>query len=218
MKKKNLLFSGIAASLFLVACQSAPKEASDDKKMTDDNMDEVKTQVCYYKGDNEKTTVKWTAFKTSDKIAVGGQFDEVDVVVLESMSIEEALMNTSFTIPVASTNTNNPARDTKIKESFFGALSNTDVIRGAIVAKEGEGLVVELTMNDVAVKVPASYSIDGETVSLKTSIELANWNGMDAIAALNKVCEAGHKGTNGESILWPTVDIVVTSTLKQVCN
>lgn len=110
----------------------------------------------------------------------------------------------------------------KIIEYFFGTLSNTEMISGNIVSAKGnneEGTaMVNLSMNDKTFQQEVNYKIEGAQVSLMGTIDVGNWNGNDAIAALNKVCDDLHKGEDGISKLWPTVDISIVALLDKSCN
>ncbi len=46
----------------------------------------------------------------------------------------------------------------------------------------------------------------------------ANWNGDDAIASLNKVCEYLHKGEDGVSKLWSVVELNIEAILNKNCD
>jgi len=47
---------------------------------------------------------------------------------------------------------------------------------------------------------------------------MADFEGLDAIASLNEACSALHTSEDGESKLWPDVDIVVSTVLKKECK
>ena len=180
-------------------------------------------EVCNYSYNAESVTASWTAFKFTEKAGVGGKFDSVIVSTSGSVdSPEKMLGELKFEIPISSTNTNNPDRDMKIIEYFFGTLSNTEMISGNIVSAKGnneEGTaMVNLSMNDKTFQQEVNYKIEGAQVSLMGTIDVGNWNGNDAIAALNKVCDDLHKGEDGISKLWPTVDISIVALLDKSCN
>ncbi|MAZ36268.1 MAG: hypothetical protein CL842_02325 [Crocinitomicaceae bacterium] len=218
MKLNNgILF---AAALALAACGS---EGGNEASKTEKKEIKLAEEVCNYSYNAESVTASWTAFKFTEKAGVGGKFDSVIVSTSGSVdSPEKMLGELKFEIPISSTNTNNPDRDMKIIEYFFGTLSNTEMISGNIVSAKGnneEGTaMVNLSMNDKTFQQEVNYKIEGAQVSLMGTIDVGNWNGNDAIAALNKVCDDLHKGEDGISKLWPTVDISIVALLDKSCN
>lgn len=218
MKLNNgILF---ASALALAACGS---EGGNEASKTEKKEIKLAEEVCNYSYNAESVTASWTAFKFTEKAGVGGKFDSVIVSTSGSVdSPEKMLGELKFEIPISSTNTNNPDRDMKIIEYFFGALSNTEMISGNIVSAKGnneEGTaMVNLSMNDKTFQQEVNYKIEGAQVSLMGTIDVGNWNGNDAIAALNKVCDDLHKGEDGISKLWPTVDISIVALLDKSCN
>ena len=218
MKLNNgILF---ASALALAACGS---EGGNEASKTEKKEIKLAEEVCNYSYNAESVTASWTEFKFTEKAGVGGKFDSVIVSTSGSVdSPEKMLGELKFEIPISSTNTNNPDRDMKIIEYFFGTLSNTEMISGNIVSAKGnneEGTaMVNLSMNDKTFQQEVNYKIEGAQVSLMGTIDVGNWNGNDAIAALNKVCDDLHKGEDGISKLWPTVDISIVALLDKSCN
>ena len=216
MKLNNgILF---ASALALAACGS---EGGNEASKTEKKEIKLAEEVCNYSYNAESVTASWTAFKFTEKAGVGGKFDSVIVSTSGSVdSPEKMLGELKFEIPISSTNTNNPDRDMKIIEYFFGTLSNTEMISGNIVSAKGnneEGTaMVNLSMNDKTFQQEVNYKIEGAQVSLMGTIDVGNWNGNDAIAALNKVCDDLHKGEDGISKLWPEVSIAINCQLELV--
>ena len=160
-------------------------------------------------------TLLWTAYKFTAKAGVGGKFDTIYVDAPRiSGTAEDILVGGSISIPTSSINSNNIIRDPKIRESFFGTL-NTPTIQGKIIsASDGKG-EMELTMNGIKASNPYQYEVNDTALVVISSIDVSNWNGGEAISALNKVCEALHTGDDGTSKLWPDVDVVLSLPLAQ---
>jgi len=214
---KGILF---VSALALAACGSegAKEEAKTEKK-------EVKLaeEVCSYSYNADEVTASWTAFKFTEKAAVGGKFDSVSVTTVGAVdSPEKILVGLRFDIPVNTVNSNNPDRDKKIMDSFFGSMSETEMISGKITSTKGNNetgtAIVSLKMNAIFYDQEVEYKIEGNQLTLMGTIDVGNWSGNDAIAALNKVCEDLHKGEDGVSKLWPTVDISIAAILEKDCN
>jgi len=216
---KNALF-GILSILFLFSCSTEQKKESTTK----DKTVEIKKADCSYSVMSEASaSVNWTAFKFNEKVGVGGSFDKVSISGNKNMStkVTDILNGTRFIIMTESINSKNPERDAKIVKSFFGTMVNTPSINGQIQNAKGtnnvgkcEALVV---MNEVEKTVDLDYKIKGDKVTLTGSLNVNNWNGQGAIAALNEVCSLLHKGADGKSKLWPDVDLKIETTLKVTC-
>lgn len=194
-------------SLLFTSCK-------DGKKETEVQETEVNKTSKVFVVKPEGTSVKWTAFKTTDKVAVGGEFATLNFESKKGATPEEALNNLEFSIPVSSLFTKDDSRDAKLKASFFGAMLNTDLIKGTIKFNDGK-YVASITMNDVTENLPLEFSItDERRVTMKATMDLKKWNALDALATLNKVCFDLHKGADGVSKTWEDVEIAISIYLR----
>ncbi|MBO6517258.1 MAG: YceI family protein [Bacteroidia bacterium] len=210
--KKTLIF-GVA--IILLASCSANK--SEDKNAETENVS-TETVYAYQRA---FTTLEWTAYKTSAKVGVKGSFDEFNVTTgVETGTPKELMNQLEFSIPVSTTNSGNEIRDPKIIESFFGTMMNTENITGKFTSISGNDSAgttrIAITMNDVEHEVDGSYTIDGNEITLTTDLNLGDWKAEPSVASLNEVCSDLHKGEDGSSVLWPDVNIVITSKLKPI--
>ena len=215
--KKTILISVIA--LVLSACNSN----TDSKNNSEQTSETANDSVQFYEYQRAFTKLTWTAYKTTAKVGVSGSFDEFNVKPGVNYGTAVALLDQlEFDIPVSSTNSNNEERDGKIVASFFGSMMDTKSISGkftSIAGNDSAGTMrIEITMNNLAYEVDGTYAIDGNKVTVKTSIHLGDWKAEPSVDALNKVCDDLHKGEDGVSKLWPEVDIVIESSLKPVSN
>lgn len=203
----------------LNACGEESKETKEEANNTLET--KIPEKKCTYSLDTESVKLSWTAFKYTEKAGVGGAFDTVQVSGFEEgkTTIYEAVMNVKFNLSTGSTNTNNPDRDAKIKESFFGTMENSSEITGYIesIMPNGEGIIL-INMNGQDVRGPFTWTYAEEIFSLKATINVGNFNGNASLTALNKVCEDLHKGEDGASILWPEVEVSVEAMIKEVCE
>ena len=46
---------------------------------------------------------------------------------------------------------------------------------------------------------------------MNANMDITNWNALDALAALNKVCEILHTGADGVSKTWSDVALNITT-------
>lgn len=213
---KTFLPLAIVAAISISSCGNEEIKTTTESESTGD--------TCFYTFKAENTaTVKWTAFKTSEKIGVGGQFDEVMVTAgSKSTKITDVLQTIKFSIKTASTNTNDQTRDVKIVNSFFGTMVTSDLIVGQIKSAEGdneEGTCIALiTLNNVESEVSLAYVVNDNIVTLTGEMDINNWNGDAALSALNAVCSDLHKGADGESITWPNVELKIEANLTKKCH
>ncbi len=178
---------------------------------------EVKKEVpkVKYSIEAKTTTINWTAYKTTEKIPVKGIFKTVEITNAKTAENPYDVFNgLSFSVPVNSIDTKNIDRDTKIIQSFFGTMKDTQALKGTIdIGEKGKG-TINLTMNGITFKLPMTYIVSGQLAEINATLNLDNWQAKLAIDALNKVCEDKHKGKDGISKTWNEVAIHVVSYLK----
>ena len=161
-------------------------------------------------------TVNWTGYKTTDKVAVKGQFKEIEIATIkESETAFDALNGAAFTIPISSLFTDEPERDSKLKTLFFGVMDNTLSLSGTLHLEENGVGNIDLLMNGVNNKIPITYIVSGQLVELEGVMNLDDWNGQDALASINKACFDLHKGPDGISKTWNEVAISAAVYLKK---
>tara|TARA_B100000809_G_scaffold254895_1_gene292678 strand:- start:3726 stop:4367 length:642 start_codon:yes stop_codon:yes gene_type:complete len=212
--KKIFLTLSVITALTLASCGGGEK--TETKVPTE--------ETCFYSY-NETTgaQVRWTAFKTTAKKPVGGQFDQVNVTVGEkSTKVTDVLKTIKFNIPTSSTNTANEGRDAKIITSFFGAMNATDLIIGQVKDATGDNksgsCEFYLTLNNVEREVTLNYTLEDALLTLTGEIDLINFQAEDAVASLNKVCEDLHKGEDGVTKTWSVVELSIETTLNKNCH
>ncbi|WP_044200785.1 YceI family protein [Flammeovirga sp. OC4] len=204
----------IGALLIAAVSCSAPNQSSETSSSSSN--EEVKSEA-KYSYDPNGTVVSFTAFKTTDKVGVGGKFLEFDVTpkTAEVSNAIDILPGLTFSIPVSSIETNDKGRNGKIVQYFFGTLANNETIKGEVKSVSNGKATVSITMNDMTKDVELVAKADKNVVVMKGSIDVATWNGLDAINALNKVCYDLHKGADGQSKLWSDVELFVKAKLAQ---
>ena len=207
---KRLSFLLIVLSLSITSCKNEKKESK-----TEAPIEAITTEKFVVKP--EATSVKWTAYKTTEKKGVGGEFTTVNFDEKTGASVQEALNNLSFSIPINSLFTNDATntRDAKIKESFFGAMLDTEFLKGTI-NYVNNAYVASLTMNGVTSNLPLDITItDERRVTMTGTMQLKDWDALGALESLNKVCFDLHKGPDGVSKTWEEVAIEVSTFLRK---
>jgi hypothetical protein len=145
-------------------------------------------------------------------VPVGGQFKKVDITQGgEGNSIKEAIHNAEFSIPVSSLFTQNASRDYKIKKFFFGFMDKTKLLSGKLVLENDSIGYANIKMNGITEKVSFLYRIKANTFSMNATMDVANWNALDAINSINTVCKELHKGADGVSKTWSEVALNIKS-------
>ena len=208
MKKISILFLAMAVSL--ASCKNEKKDNTTTETVA------TETAVKYVVKP-EATSVKWTAYKTTEKKPVGGEFKVLRFDEKAGATPEEALNNLSFSIPVSSVFTNDATntRDAKIKTSFFGAMLDTELLTGTIQYADG-AYSASITMNGVTSDLPLDVKITEERRVVMTGVmDLKEWDALGALESLNKVCFDLHKGPDGVSKTWDDVAIEVNTFLRE---
>lgn len=208
MKKTIYFFAGILLTMAVASCTSD----------TESNDEQAGAPLCTYTYNEGATTISWTAYKTSAKVPVGGGFNSYVIEAESGTDAKDVIKSMSFVIETGSVETNNPDRNTKIAEHFFGSI-NTKEIKGKVTSLNEDGsAVITINMNGIDFDTKGEYTMDGETFSFKAVIDVSSWNGVAGIEALNTVCKDLHTGEDGVSKLWSEVEISFQTTLKSDCQ
>lgn len=188
--KKVIFAMSILFALFSVSCKNSVKKGEN------------------YNINTKTVNVKWTAYKTTDKVPVSGKFNEVIIEnIKKGTSVKDAVNGTTFKIPVSSIFTNNPDRDGKLKAFFFKTMIKTIYISGSVELNDDYEGNLTITMNGITKKLPISYSITNQLVKIEGIMDLKNWNAQTALESLNKACIDLHKGADGISKTWNEVKV-----------
>ena len=172
-----------------------------------------------YSVDSKTTKINWTAYKTTAKVPVKGQFTEVTIENAKKASTPlEALNGLKFDIPVSSLFTNDATgtRDPKILEFFFGVMKNTELISGEFKVAADKTCSIDVLLNGKTANIPLQYTANSDTsLSFNGVMNLENWDALAAVASINKACEALHTGADGVSKTWSEVAVHADVLLKK---
>ena len=187
-------------------------------KSTDDESANEK-EACVYQHVNESLTFKWTAYKFTEKTGVPGTFNELTVTAAEdAASLDDLLKSIEFSINTGSVNSNEPVRDAKIAQFFFGTMANTSEITGGIKSVDGSTAIISLTINELTLDIPGTIVISSDTINLSATVDFKDFGGEAAVAMLNQVCSEKHTGDDGNSVFWDVVDINVKTVFTKKCQ
>ena len=215
MKK---VYTFLVLGLLMGSCAS---EESNDA--VSQEQDSQKVENCIYTFNEATTSLEWTAYKFLRKEGVGGAFKMINVEGdKKGGDPREIISSLSFSIPITSTETNDPSRNQKIQDFFFGSLASTELINGKVVDLGDDGVAtLEITMNEITQEVKGEYSLEDNVFTYNTEIDVLNWNASAGLEALNTECEGLHTDIeNGdtESKLWPDVKIAFRTELSKNCD
>ncbi|MBU3027213.1 hypothetical protein [Zobellia galactanivorans] len=203
MKKITLL----ALGLLLVGAFSC----KDAKKENTEQSSEAQAATETYSLVQDSTKVSFTAYKTTEKLPVGGKFTKINITKAgEGTSALEALNGTEFSIPVSSLFTNDATgtRDPKILEFFFGVMENTELISGVFKVSADNKCSIDVSLNGKTENIALTHKAVSDTaLTFDGVMNLENWDALDAVASINKVCEALHTGKDGVSKTWSEVAV-----------
>lgn len=204
---KNFLLLG-ATIIVLSSCSSNKTESNENAE-----------DVCVYQLDNESLDFTWTAYKFTNKTGVNGTFNDIKVSTMENpTSFDDMISNVKFEISTSSVFSNEPERDAKISQFFFGTMKNTASITGSIKKLEGNNATISLSLNEMTVDIPGDLTVSGDTVKLHSTVDFKDFGGEAAVKMLNQVCLYQHTGEDGVSVFWDVVDINVRALYKEDCN
>ena len=208
MKKISIIYFLIIGLAFnFSACKS------DEKKDAKEVSTEAAKSTAAFAVTNATNDIMFKAYKTTDKVGVAGWFKEVNVISGgEGESVKEAINNTEFSIPVSSLFTKDTSRDYKIQKFFFGVMENTELLSGKLMISDDTNCIAEIKMNGITRQVPFTYTVEGKTFNMISTMDVTNWQATEALASLNKVCELLHTGADGVSKTWSEVSLNITST------
>lgn len=192
-------------SLVLIVCLSIISCKKEQKKV----VEQSEETVIDYTLNINTAKISWTAYKTTDKIAVKGEFTKIDISnnSKTSKTISEVINETEFSIPVSSVFSNNEVRDNKLKQFFFGVMDATELLTGKVNIDDNENGTLTVTMNSITNTVPFTYTITDKEFSLVGIMNLNDWNGQQAVDSLNKACLNLHKAADSISKTWNEVKI-----------
>lgn len=207
MNKRVLILTVI--SLLIISCKS------ETKKETEKTIKTVVKKAPLFSLKNATNFIGWTAYKTTKKIGVKGQFKEVNITANgEGNSIKEAINGTEFSIPVSSIFTKDENRDFKIRKFFFGVMDNSELLSGKLSINNDTKGEAEIKMNGVTQKVPFTYTINNKAFYMSATINIEDWKASKALSSLNKACKDLHKGPDGVSKTWNEVTLNISSTFN----
>ena len=171
-----------------------------------------------------KLTPGWTAYKTTQKVAVGGTFKSVKLSEMKpGGTLTAAFAGLSAEIEGASIESGNPARNATVAAAFFGKFAEQAKITAQITGASGDdklGLfMMNVTMNSVTKSLQLRHEgLKDGTLVAKTVINMLDFGLQGAFDSIHKTCEALHTGDDGVSKTWTEVELSITADITKKCS
>ncbi len=181
---------------------------------------------CFYQLDPATVKVTWTAFKTTEKVGVNGNLNEVKVVTpkkAKSLSVLLKGVNGSGGFDdVKKSESGNPGRDQTLFEKFFSLLSKKGQFKGGFATIKGDDqagkLNLMLSVNSKKGIVPMDYKLAADGAFEATgSFDMLGFGMEKAHASIHQACEQLHKGKDGVSKTWTEVGLKIAATIQKDC-
>lgn len=174
---------------------------------------------CAYSLKKDTIEVKWTAFKTTAKVAVGGAFTSFQLSTNKNSahSIFELLNDVKVQIDLRSVSTQNPERDKSLKEYFFTKIQGISGKIKAVDEKHGTA-VLALNFNKVTKEIELKYIENASLYTAEGNINILDFNAKEALDSISEKCHDLHKGADGISKTWPDVSFKIEAKISKECN
>ncbi len=178
--------------------------------------------ACVYNIEKSSVKLKWTAYKTTEKIAVSGSFKKNNWSSKPASTINDLVKSLKFKIETDSVDSNSWVRDKRIFKYFFKKMINAQFIQGQGVSfqpKEKKS-TIEIIMNGQKTPIVFETKItDDHSFELLGEIDvLKNFKMNTAYKSISKACEKLHAGADGVSKTWTNVGLSITGKMSKFCR
>ena len=182
----------------------------------------VHAKDCYWQAKNDQIRVDWTAYKTTEKVGVKGEFQQFYYVAGKGDSLKDFFSGLVFNINVDSMSTGDVARDKNILYGFFKKALPDKHLKGFVNSVQGDDqsgqLDIVFGFNKKSQIVPLKYSMKESQLKATGPLHLKKVDLGAALKSLHKVCYELHKGEDGVSKTWDVVDLEITAEMEKVCK
>jgi len=135
--------------------------------------------------------VKWTSYKTLEKIGVSGNFNDVQYSNKKNASnIKSLLVNTKVILSLDNLDAGADVKNSAINKFFVNNLSSK-TITANIISLSNDTLAVNIMLNDIEKVIPMRYKIANGKVQATGVIDALDFGLGSALKVLN-TSVAGH--------------------------
>ena len=179
----------------------------------------IKTESCTYGFNEKETKVSWNAYKTTDKVMVAGYFESLttDRTGKKYETINEFVNGINFSINSSSSLSGDSSRDMSVRDYFFNLFTENFEINGNLEVVSQKLIIAHLDIYGVDTPVSLSYDISDEIILMKGSISLNKIGAINAYNSIHEKCIDLHRGPDGISKTWDTVDIIIEIPIIKEC-
>lgn len=206
---KKVLFVGLIGLGLLTSCTS---ENSQEPK------ESVPAPFCIYSYDENSSEFEWEAYKTENKVAVAGGFNVISVESDSSEDPIQMIQSIKFEMEASSVESNDETRNNNIKDYFFKTINTAKIVGHFVSIDENGKAKIAVTMNGIEFEFEGDYQYENDLFSFKTVVDMASWNALSGIEALNEQCHDLHMGADGNSKLWSEIALRFKTRIKKECK
>ena len=194
-------------------------EAAEAAKKSGDN---AKPASCSFQIVNAKPG--WTAYKTTEKAAVSGTFNEYQFASTSpAPTMGDALKGLNMSITPASVESNNAPRNVTIATKYFALFANPSSIRGKVLSVSGDdnaGTVnIQVDMNAVSKDLDFKYTVSADgKLEAAVTVDMMDFALDGPWSSIHESCKALHTGADGVAKTWTEVMLKVTADVAKVCQ
>lgn len=156
-------------------------------------------------------TFQFTGYKFTEKTGVSGTFTDIKWNYKKSDDLNKLFSGVKVTVDTHSIDAGKTARNVNIKGSLFKGWGHRYV---TLISKnhdeKNKTLNMTLIIGEKTSTLPFKYEKVGDKLVLTGTLDLLNIGYDNAFTALGKMCAAFHKGKDGKTKTWNTVDLKVT--------
>jgi len=214
---KYVLILKIFLAFLILSCNTNSERQS--KTIAQDIFKNPKEHIVdkTYTLKNVTPSVKWTAYKFSNKTGVVGSFDNIVYEPpLQKGTIKQLLEHSTFTIETASINSNLKLRDERISTYFFSTIAAKSIRGSFLEVNNNNKGKINIVMGKNSHVNDFTYEIFSDKIQIHTIINLELWSALPGIIALNEICKNEHTGKDGISKLWSEVTITAEIALESI--
>jgi hypothetical protein len=169
-------------------------------------------QNCNYSIKENSLKVGWTAFKTSAKLPVNGDFPKFKLTSAKACSLKELMKSVKVELDKSTVSTQNPIRDNTISKYFFHKLAGNISATVTDISEESKTLKLKLNFNKHEEIIDMTYEVLPDNLYVaKGALNILDFKADGALNSINKECYDLHKGIDGVSKTWPDVEIVISA-------
>ena len=161
--------------------------------------------------------VAWTGYKTPKKVGVEGGF--LAIVYKgkeEAVTVPALLLKSQVMIEVNNVDSKNSFRDAKLVQFFFNMMQGAVIVADVVSIKGDDKsgtLVVNVGMNNKAIDVPMTYTVNNGKLQAKGKLDLLDFNAQEPLKMLTLNCYALHEGKT-----WSDVAVRFSFDINKSCD